>query len=55
MNPSDELCDSSEREESDIGAVENHKSIIMHLLSQLKLGMDLTRVNCFICSFALLN
>ncbi|PAA72564.1 hypothetical protein BOX15_Mlig011358g2 [Macrostomum lignano] len=30
--------------ESDLGSVEEHKSVILHLLQQLKLGMDLTRV-----------
>ena len=31
--------------EGGLGGVEEHKSIILHLLSQLKLGMDLTKVN----------
>lgn len=31
-------------EEEDLGAVEEERSVILHLLSQLKLGMDLTRV-----------
>uniref|UniRef100_A0A670JZF3 Oxysterol-binding protein n=1 Tax=Podarcis muralis TaxID=64176 RepID=A0A670JZF3_PODMU len=30
--------------EDDLGAVEEQRSVILHLLSQLKLGMDLTRV-----------
>lgn len=44
MDASDEICDERGVDESDLGTVEKHKSMIMHLLSQLKLGMDLTRV-----------
>lgn len=44
INPADEVSDSSDFDEVDLGTVEKHKSVIMHLLSQLKLGMDLTRV-----------
>ncbi|XP_039262774.2 oxysterol-binding protein-related protein 11-like isoform X1 [Styela clava] len=44
INPADEVCDLNEFDEEDLGTVEKHKSVIMHLLSQLKLGMDLTRV-----------
>uniref|UniRef100_A0AAY4E0R9 Oxysterol-binding protein n=1 Tax=Denticeps clupeoides TaxID=299321 RepID=A0AAY4E0R9_9TELE len=40
----DELEDSSPDEEEELGAVEEERSVILHLLSQLKLGMDLTRV-----------
>lgn len=40
----DEVPDSEEYCDSDLGTVEEHKSVILHLLSQLKLGMDLTRV-----------
>uniref|UniRef100_H2YL60 Oxysterol-binding protein n=1 Tax=Ciona savignyi TaxID=51511 RepID=H2YL60_CIOSA len=36
----DELAD----DEEDLGAVDEHKNVIMHLLSQIKLGMDLTTV-----------
>ena len=32
-------------EESENQSVEEHKSVILHLLSQLKLGMDLTKVS----------
>ncbi|TRZ03742.1 hypothetical protein DNTS_009739 [Danionella cerebrum] len=39
-----EVDDSSPDEEEDLGAVEEERSVILHLLSQLKLGMDLTRV-----------
>lgn len=32
-------------------SVEEHKSVIMHLLSQVRLGMDLTKVStCSFCS-----
>lgn len=31
-------------EEPENQSVEEHKSVILHLLSQLKLGMDLTKV-----------
>ncbi|KAA0715558.1 Oxysterol-binding protein-related protein 11 [Triplophysa tibetana] len=41
---SQEVDDSSSSEEEDLGAVEEERSVILHLLSQLKLGMDLTRV-----------
>ncbi|XP_036365788.1 oxysterol-binding protein-related protein 11 isoform X1 [Octopus sinensis] len=36
--------DEEEYKDTELGAVEEHKSIILHLLSQLKLGMDLTKV-----------
>ncbi|KAL4618092.1 oxysterol-binding protein-related protein 11 isoform X1 [Arapaima gigas] len=39
-----ELEDSFTDQEEDLGAVEEERSVILHLLSQLKLGMDLTRV-----------
>lgn len=42
-----EVDDSSPDEEEDLGAVEEERSVILHLLSQLKLGMDLTRVYLF--------
>ncbi|PAA67953.1 hypothetical protein BOX15_Mlig031050g2 [Macrostomum lignano] len=41
---SDDEPDSATDEEPDLGSVEEHKSVILHLLQQLKLGMDLTRV-----------
>ncbi len=31
-------------QDTELGGVEEHKSVILHLLSQLKLGMDLTKV-----------
>nr|CAB3264581.1 oxysterol-binding protein-related protein 11-like [Phallusia mammillata] len=43
-DPADEVEDSSSVNEEDLGPVDEHKNVIMHLLSQLKLGMDLTRV-----------
>ncbi|XP_041057541.1 oxysterol-binding protein-related protein 11 isoform X2 [Carcharodon carcharias] len=45
INPDDEIEDAFENnEEDDVGVVEEQRSVILHLLSQLKLGMDLTRV-----------
>ncbi|KAK3101850.1 hypothetical protein FSP39_006794 [Pinctada imbricata] len=40
----DEVEDSPGAREEELGGVEEHKSVILHLLSQLKLGMDLTKV-----------
>ena len=40
----DEVQDTETFEEKDLGEMEQHKSVILHLLSQLKLGMDLTKV-----------
>ena len=33
-----------EEEEGDLGSMEGHGSVVSHLLSQLRIGMDLTRV-----------
>ncbi|XP_069838583.1 oxysterol-binding protein-related protein 11 isoform X2 [Dendropsophus ebraccatus] len=44
IDPDEEVEDSCELTEDDLGAVEEQRSVILHLLSQLKLGMDLTRV-----------
>jgi len=44
INHEDEVTDSDAAEEKDLGEMEQHKTIILHLLSQLKLGMDLTKV-----------
>lgn len=44
IHPSEELTDTEDNEEEDLGVLEDQRSIILHLLSQLKLGMDLTRV-----------
>lgn len=45
INPDEELEDVCDDKEDDLGAVEEQRSVILHLLSQLKLGMDLTRVS----------
>uniref|UniRef100_A0A674KFK5 Oxysterol-binding protein n=2 Tax=Terrapene triunguis TaxID=2587831 RepID=A0A674KFK5_9SAUR len=39
-----EMTDTEDNEEEDLGVMEDQRSIILHLISQLKLGMDLTRV-----------
>ncbi|XP_064635770.1 oxysterol-binding protein-related protein 11-like [Lineus longissimus] len=44
VNHEEEVEDTSEYTDTDLGGVEEHKSVILHLLSQLKLGMDLTKV-----------
>ncbi|XP_075466026.1 oxysterol-binding protein-related protein 11 isoform X2 [Ascaphus truei] len=44
IDSEDELEDTCDLTEDELGAVEEQRSIILHLLSQLKLGMDLTRV-----------
>uniref|UniRef100_A0A3Q3GZ77 Oxysterol-binding protein n=1 Tax=Labrus bergylta TaxID=56723 RepID=A0A3Q3GZ77_9LABR len=44
ISPSDEVTDTEDNEEEDLGVLDDQRSIILHLLSQLKLGMDLTRV-----------
>lgn len=44
VSAEDEVEDSFSDREEDLGAVEEERSVILHLLSQLKLGMDLTRV-----------
>ncbi|XP_078661677.1 oxysterol-binding protein-related protein 11-like isoform X4 [Branchiostoma floridae x Branchiostoma belcheri] len=44
INHDNEVMDDVDQDEAELGTVEEHKSIILHLLSQLKLGMDLTRV-----------
>ncbi|XP_017282407.1 oxysterol-binding protein-related protein 11 isoform X2 [Kryptolebias marmoratus] len=44
IDPEDEVEDAFTDKEEDLGAVEEERSVILHLLSQLKLGMDLTRV-----------
>uniref|UniRef100_A0A8C6QXF3 Oxysterol-binding protein n=1 Tax=Nannospalax galili TaxID=1026970 RepID=A0A8C6QXF3_NANGA len=40
----DEQSDNEDKEETDLGVMEDQRSIILHLISQLKLGMDLTKV-----------
>uniref|UniRef100_A0AAQ5Z0U2 Oxysterol-binding protein n=1 Tax=Amphiprion ocellaris TaxID=80972 RepID=A0AAQ5Z0U2_AMPOC len=44
IDADDEAEDCFTDKEEDLGAVEEERSVILHLLSQLKLGMDLTRV-----------
>ncbi|XP_051567052.1 oxysterol-binding protein-related protein 11-like [Myxocyprinus asiaticus] len=44
IDTTQEVEEDSSAEEEDLGAVEEERSVILHLLSQLKLGMDLTRV-----------
>ncbi|XP_063957102.1 oxysterol-binding protein-related protein 11-like isoform X1 [Lytechinus pictus] len=44
LSHDDEVADADDDADKDLGGVEEHKSIILHLLSQLKLGMDLTKV-----------
>ncbi|XP_067931574.1 oxysterol-binding protein-related protein 11-like isoform X2 [Watersipora subatra] len=44
INHDEEEADGDLGEEKDLGEIEKHKTVILHLLSQLKLGMDLTRV-----------
>uniref|UniRef100_A0A672ML39 Oxysterol-binding protein n=1 Tax=Sinocyclocheilus grahami TaxID=75366 RepID=A0A672ML39_SINGR len=44
IDATQEIDDSTPAEEEELGAVEEERSVILHLLSQLKLGMDLTRV-----------
>ncbi|XP_053350815.1 oxysterol-binding protein-related protein 10 isoform X2 [Clarias gariepinus] len=44
LDPSEERTDTEDNEEEDLGVLDDQRSIILHLLSQLKLGMDLTRV-----------
>lgn len=42
----DQFDSHDERDDDGEGeSVEEHKSVIMHLLSQVRLGMDLTKVN----------
>lgn len=49
-----ELFDShDDRDDDPEGeSVEEHKSVIMHLLSQVRLGMDLTKVNTAVLAIA---
>ncbi|XP_028820311.1 oxysterol-binding protein-related protein 10-like isoform X1 [Denticeps clupeoides] len=44
FSPTEEVTDLEDNEEEDLGVLDDQRSIILHLLSQLKLGMDLTRV-----------
>jgi len=49
VNHDEEEEDEVEYQDTDLEGVEEHKSIILHLLSQLKLGMDLTKVGLLGC------
>ncbi|XP_062071692.1 oxysterol-binding protein-related protein 10 isoform X2 [Lepus europaeus] len=40
----DEKSDNEGEEEAELGVMEDQRSVILHLISQLKLGMDLTKV-----------
>ncbi|KAL5007603.1 hypothetical protein ScPMuIL_016409 [Solemya velum] len=40
----EEVEDEKEYKDTELGEMDEHKSIILHLLSQLRLGMDLTKV-----------
>uniref|UniRef100_A0A3P8YXJ6 Oxysterol-binding protein n=1 Tax=Esox lucius TaxID=8010 RepID=A0A3P8YXJ6_ESOLU len=44
IDAEEEVEDAFTDTEEELGAVEEERSVILHLLSQLKLGMDLTRV-----------
>ena len=44
INSEDEKTDDDDFPESEMGSVEEHRTLIIQLLSQLKLGMDLTQV-----------
>ncbi|XP_056331396.1 oxysterol-binding protein-related protein 10 isoform X2 [Danio aesculapii] len=44
VDSSEEITDTEDNEEEDLGVLDDQRSVILHLLSQLKLGMDLTRV-----------
>ncbi|KAK7147014.1 hypothetical protein R3I94_009757 [Phoxinus phoxinus] len=44
VDSSEEITDTEDNDEEDLGVLDDQRSIILHLLSQLKLGMDLTRV-----------
>ena len=44
IRPEDEVEDPNTYQDTDLEGIEEHKSVILHLLSQLKLGMDLTKV-----------
>ncbi|XP_013908278.1 PREDICTED: oxysterol-binding protein-related protein 10 isoform X3 [Thamnophis sirtalis] len=40
----DEVTDTEDSEEDDLGTLDDQQSVILHIISQLRLGMDLTRV-----------
>ncbi|KAG7255436.1 hypothetical protein CRUP_016829 [Coryphaenoides rupestris] len=43
LDTREEITDTEDNEEEDLGVLDDQRSVILHLLSQLKLGMDLTR------------
>ncbi|XP_013092942.2 oxysterol-binding protein-related protein 11-like isoform X1 [Biomphalaria glabrata] len=43
-DPEEEVLDEVVEKDTELEGMEEHKSVILHLLSQLKLGMDLTKV-----------
>ena len=45
VNHRDEVEDDDEYCDTGLDDVEDHKNVILQLLSQLKLGMDLTKVS----------
>ncbi|XP_010791881.1 oxysterol-binding protein-related protein 11-like isoform X1 [Notothenia coriiceps] len=52
LDLSDETTDTEDHEEEDLGVLDDQRNIMLHLLSQLKLGMDLTRVvRLLLCLF----
>lgn len=48
-NDEDELTDVEEDDSGELGSVESEKSVILHLIGQLKIGMDLTKVGPHLC------
>jgi hypothetical protein len=48
VNHEEEVEDEADYCDDDLGNVEDHKSVILALLQQLKLGTDLTKV-CLSC------
>lgn len=47
VNPEEEIPSTISVDPADIASNENHKTIIMHIISQLKEGKDLTKVIIF--------
>ncbi|KAL0593358.1 hypothetical protein AAY473_037604 [Plecturocebus cupreus] len=51
----DEKSDNEDKEETELGVMEDQRSIILHLISQLKLGMDLTKTGFYHIAQAVLE
>lgn len=51
---SDEVEDASVYSDTELRGFDEHKPVILHLLSQLKLGMDLTKVLLLVYIFGML-